>query len=145
MLDLITIWSYPSSSNQLLQADTPACCSSSQKQVEVLLFSWPVRHCLDSTVRRPVPPLRTGWLALGGCRSLCHSCWHRGEAANCQGSNKASVDLNTPSQCVWKYNWRQVQDCCQHSLVCLWIGHRCPSAEMWLCLQQYDSAWLAHN
>lgn len=50
MPDLTTTWTSPSSSSPQLQADTLACCSFSQKQVEVLLSSWLVMRCLDSTV-----------------------------------------------------------------------------------------------
>lgn len=71
-LDHSTISSYLSNSSRALQADTLACCSSSQKQVEVLLFSWPVRHCLEYTIYHPIPPPIAGWLALGGCPPMYH-------------------------------------------------------------------------
>lgn len=122
-LDHSTIWSYPSSSSPVLQADTVACCSSSQKQVEVLLFSWPVRHCLDFAIYRPLPPFHAGWLDLGGCSSLCYSSWHteqgkRGEEAALQSARdqiKATPDLNPSPQCVWRCNWRWLRLCGRHS------------------------------
>lgn len=74
-IDHSTIWNYPSSSSQPQQAHTLACCSSNQKQVEVSLFSWPVRPCLELSIHHPTTALPAGWLALSGYPPLHYSSW----------------------------------------------------------------------
>lgn len=134
MSDLTTTWTSPSSSSRRLQADTLASCSSSQKRVEVLLSSWLVMRCLDSTV------------------PFCWPCWHWADApdqggrggnlANRQRSNKRWTSKLPPTA---ENNRRWVHGCFHEGTVCPWAGHRCLSADLWLCLCLAGSVWPANN
>lgn len=141
-LDPSTIWSYPSSSSPVPQAGTAACCSSSQKQAEVLLFSWLVRHCLESTVfNHPTPPRRAAWLWVV---LLCSLHCGRDESDRIKGIRAKDQIMSAfgfKSFLVVmfgdaRYSWLRGTDwdSCQHSPSCLWIRHRCPQLadEKWL-------------
>lgn len=68
--DHSTIWSSLSSSSPALQADTEVYCSSSQKQVEILLSSWLVRQCPELSSFHPTPAASHCWLTVVGWRLL---------------------------------------------------------------------------
>lgn len=121
--DLTTTWTSPSSSSQWLQADTPVCCSSSQRQVEVLLSSWLVTRCLDSTAP----------LTLGGCS---WPRWLRGGGPCKPLEIKRAPDLKAPSHCG-KITGDDMHGCRPGGTGCLWMGRRlspqtCDCANAWI-------------
>lgn len=63
-----------------------------------------------------------------------------GNLANRQRSNNRQTSKLPPTV---ENNWRWVHGCCPGCTVCLWMGHRCLSADLWLCLA--NSVWLDNN
>lgn len=133
-IDLSTIWSSPSSSSPAQQAGTAACCSFSQKQVEILSSSWPVRLCRELATYCPVAPSHAGWLWVGSFFT-----WTNREE---KARQWRAPYWNPSFCCVWVAGWwaGDQWDGCQHVA-------QVSSADPWnqLCLKGNNLLWLAHN